>query len=69
MSRAMSFAFETPLVASPNQAMRAIQVLRRKLYELVNTGELESYAECKSRRVTVKSINDYIECRTGSTSG
>jgi excisionase family DNA binding protein len=58
-----SIAFEAPLVASPNQAMRAIQVSRKKLYELINTGELESYTEGKSRRITVKSINDYIERR------
>ena len=43
--------------------MRAIQVSRKKLYELINTGELESYTEGKSRRITVKSINDYIERR------
>jgi helix-turn-helix protein len=59
----MSFVFEAPLVASPNQAMRAIQVSRKKLYELINTGELESYTEGKSRRIIVKSINDYIERR------
>jgi hypothetical protein len=58
-----SIASEAPLVASPNQAMRAIQVLRKKLYELINTGELESYTEGKSRRITVKSINEYIERR------
>jgi excisionase family DNA binding protein len=63
MSRAMSIASEAPLVASPNQAMRAIQVSRKKLYELINTGELESYTEGKSRRITVKSIHDYIERR------
>ena len=63
MSRAVSIAFEAPLVASPNQTMRAIQVSRKKLYELINTGELESYTEGKSRRITVKSINDYIERR------
>ena len=63
MSRAVPFAFEAPLVASPNQAMRAIQVSRKKLYELINTGELKSYTEGKSRRITVKSINDYIERR------
>jgi excisionase family DNA binding protein len=40
-----------------------IQVSRKKLYELINTGELESYTEGKSRRITVKSINDYIERR------
>ncbi len=58
-----SIALEAPLVASPNQAMKAIQVSRKKLYELINTGELESYTEGKLRRITVKSINDYIERR------
>lgn len=59
----MSIALEAPLVASPNQTMRAIQVSRKKLYELINAGELESYTEGKSRRITVRSINDYIERR------
>jgi hypothetical protein len=53
-----SIASEAPLVASPNQAMRAIQVSRKKLYELINTGELESYTEGKSRRITVKSTTN-----------
>ncbi|WP_338693204.1 hypothetical protein V5279_43355 [Bradyrhizobium sp. 26S5] len=30
---------------------------------LINTGELESYTEGKSRRILVKSISDYIERR------
>jgi excisionase family DNA binding protein len=60
---ANSITLEAPLVASPNQAMRAIQVSRKKLYELINAGELESYTEGKSRRITVKSINEYIERR------
>jgi hypothetical protein len=59
----MSIAFDAPLVASPKQTMKAIQVSRKKLYELINTGELESYTEGKSRRILVKSINDYIERR------
>ena len=58
-----SLALEAPLVASPNQTMRAIQVSRKKLYELINSGELESYTEGKSRRITVKSINEYVERR------
>ncbi|MCP3461886.1 helix-turn-helix domain-containing protein [Bradyrhizobium sp. CCGUVB23] len=58
-----SIALEAPLVASPNQTMRAIQVSRKKLYELINSGELESYTEGKSRRITIKSINEYIERR------
>lgn len=63
MSHATPITMDAPLVASPNQAMRAIQVSRKKLYELINTGELESYTEGKSRRITVKSINEYIERR------
>lgn len=58
-----SLALEAPLVASPNQTMRAIQVSRKKLYELINSGELESYTEGKSRRITIKSINEYVERR------
>jgi excisionase family DNA binding protein len=60
---ANSVALEEPLVASPNQTMRAIQVSRKKLYELINEGELESCTEGKSRRITIKSINEYIERR------
>lgn len=52
-----------PLVASPNQAMMAIGVSRRKLYELINSGELASYTEGKARRITVKSIAEYVERR------
>jgi hypothetical protein len=36
MSHAASIALEAPLVASPNQAMRAIQVSRKKLYDFIN---------------------------------
>jgi excisionase family DNA binding protein len=60
---ATSITLEASLAASPNQAMRAIQVSRKKLYELINTGELESYTEGKSRRITIRSINAYIERR------
>jgi hypothetical protein len=63
MSNAIPIRFDVPLVASPKQTMRAIQVSRKKLYELINTGELESYTEGKSRRIIVKSINDYVERR------
>ena len=51
------------IVASPNQAMQAIQVSRKKLYELINNGELQSYTEGKSRRITVDSIHAYVKRR------
>ncbi len=63
MSSAKATTFDVPLVASPKQAMRTIQVSRKKLYELINTGELQSYTEGKSRRIIVKSIAEYIERR------
>jgi excisionase family DNA binding protein len=63
MPSATASALDAPLVASPKQTMKAIQVSRKKLYELINAGELESYTEGKSRRITVRSINDYISRR------
>jgi excisionase family DNA binding protein len=63
MTSTMAATFDAPLVASPKQAMRKIQVSRKKLYELINSGELQSYTEGKSRRILVKSITEYIERR------
>jgi adenylosuccinate lyase len=63
MPGVISTALDAPLVASPKQTMRAIQVSRKKLYDLINSGELESYTEGKSRRIMVRSINDYIARR------
>jgi excisionase family DNA binding protein len=54
---------DAPLVATPNQAMQKLQIARMKLYELLNSGELESYTEGKARRITVRSINAYVERR------
>ena len=59
-----SLALEAPLVASPNQTMRAIQVSRKKLYELINSGELEatqkaSRAGSRSNRSTNTSSADW----------
>jgi excisionase family DNA binding protein len=53
----------TPLVASPNQAMRALMVSRETLYRLINDGQLESYTEGRARRITVESINAYVRRR------
>ncbi|HZR74558.1 helix-turn-helix domain-containing protein [Bradyrhizobium sp.] len=63
MSPPTIITLESPLVASPNQAMKVIQVSRKKLYELINAGELESYTEGTARRITVKSIANYVDRR------
>jgi len=52
------------LVASPTQAMQKLQISRPTLYELINSGELESYTDGpRLRRITVRSINAYVERR------
>jgi excisionase family DNA binding protein len=59
----MSIISCAPLVTSPNEAMKALLVSRETLYRLINSGELESYTERRARRITVRSINSYIERR------
>jgi excisionase family DNA binding protein len=56
MSPSQAIALGVPLVASPNQAMKALLISREKLYELINKGELESYTDGRFRRITVSSI-------------
>jgi excisionase family DNA binding protein len=63
MSPSQAIALDAPLVASPNQAMKALLISRAKLYELINNNELESYTEGKSRRITVESIQAYLKRR------
>lgn len=63
MSELQAITLESPMVATPNQAMKALMVSRSTLYSLINTGELKSYTEGRSRRITVKSISAYIERR------
>jgi excisionase family DNA binding protein len=63
MSPSQAISLDAPLVASPNQAMKALLVSRSTLYELINAGELESYAEGRSRRITVESIQAYVKRR------
>jgi len=52
---------EGPLVASPKQAMNLLQVGRATLYSLLDRGELESFRVGRSRRITIKSVNAYVE--------
>jgi predicted DNA-binding transcriptional regulator AlpA len=52
-----------PLVASPNQAMTALGIGRAKLYEKINSGELESYVDGGSRKILWNSIHAFIKRR------
>ncbi|KJC35642.1 hypothetical protein UP09_30930 [Bradyrhizobium sp. LTSP885] len=52
-----------PVVATANQAIQRLQVSRATLYELINSGVLESYTEGRARRITIRSMDRYIERR------
>jgi hypothetical protein len=71
MSRAVSIAFEAPLVASPNQAMRAIQVSRKKLYELSTQENWKAILKAnrdasRSNQSTTTSSADWQQRRFGA---
>jgi excisionase family DNA binding protein len=63
MPQLQAIALEAPLVASPNQTMKALLVSRATLYTLLNAGELESYTEGRARRISVESITSYVKRR------
>ena len=52
-----------PIVASVNETMAALKIGRAKTYELINSGQLQSYVEGTSRKITWSSIHDYVERR------
>ncbi|WP_338688058.1 DNA-binding protein [Bradyrhizobium sp. 26S5] len=52
-----------PIVASVNETMSALKIGRAKLYELLNSGELESYLEGASRKIPWRSIEIYVQRR------
>jgi excisionase family DNA binding protein len=49
------------LVVSPRRAMQMLDCGRTRLYELIDRGELDSYLDGRSRKITVESIHRYIE--------
>ena len=51
------------LVVSPRRACYALDCGTTHLYDLINKGELESFRDGRSRKITVESINRYIAKR------
>lgn len=45
-----------PLVVSPRQAMQMLNCGKTRLFELIAAGELKSYLDGKSRKITFNSI-------------
>jgi len=52
-----------PIVASVNETMSALGIGREKIYQLLNSGELESYRGGSSRKILWRSIEAYVERR------
>ncbi|MCC8965142.1 MULTISPECIES: helix-turn-helix domain-containing protein [Bradyrhizobium] len=51
------------LVATVSETMAALKIGRAKTYELINSGQIQSYVEGSSRKIIWSSIHDYIERR------
>jgi excisionase family DNA binding protein len=50
-----------PLVVKPKVAWQMLGIGNTRGYELIAAGELESYRDGRSRKITVASIKRYVE--------
>jgi excisionase family DNA binding protein len=50
-----------PLAVGPREACRLLSIGITRLYELIGNGELESYRDGGSRRITTRSIVARVE--------
>jgi hypothetical protein len=58
-----------PLVVSPARAKVMLDCGTTRLYELIDAGELESFKDGKSRKITVSSIKARIERKLAESRG
>ncbi len=49
-----------PLIVKPREARRILACGNTRLYELIAAGELQSFLDGRSRKITVDSIHRYI---------
>jgi excisionase family DNA binding protein len=59
----LGFNERRPIVASVNETMATLKIGREKIYQLLNSGELESYREGGSRKILWRSIEAYVQRR------
>ncbi len=58
-----------PLVVKPRDARRMLSCGQKRLYELLRDGQLESFKDGGSRKITVSSIERYIARRLTGPGG
>jgi hypothetical protein len=51
------------IVCSPEEGMRAVNKRRTSFYELLNSGEIESYLDGTRRQIVVPSLIAYVKRR------
>ena len=60
-TQSIGFGDEEPLAVSPRRTAFLLSCGVTRVYELINSGELESYKEGTSRKITMRSIRARIE--------
>jgi excisionase family DNA binding protein len=55
-----------PLVVKPRKACVLLSCSHRRLYKLIADGELQSFKDGRSRKITVASIDQYIARKLNS---
>jgi len=58
-----------PLAVSAKEAARLLSLSLSKIYELLRNGDLQSYVDGCTRRVTMASIHQYVERRLADSGG
>jgi hypothetical protein len=61
--------WEGPLVVKPRTAWKMLSCSNTRGYELLAAGDLDSFRDGRSRKVTVESIRRYIAQRLASSQG
>jgi excisionase family DNA binding protein len=54
---------DATLLVKPSDACRLLGCGRTRLYQLLNAGELDSFKDGRSRKITVASIHRFVERR------
>ncbi len=60
---------DEPLVVSPDRAKAMLDCGTTRLYELIAAGELESFRDGKSRKITVSSIRARVARKLAESRG
>jgi hypothetical protein len=61
--------FPSPLLVRPKEARRLLSCGNERLYQLLNSGALESFPDGRARYITVASIQVYIARRLMESGG